>query len=73
MNIEKDNLEKDFKEKISNNEIDDNKIQEIVKKIVEEHGGIIWAENCDKGACMVVQLPMLLDLTRETATEESEL
>lgn len=44
----------------------------IVKKIVEEHGGIIWAENCDKGACMVVQLPMLLDLTRETATEESE-
>jgi nitrogen fixation/metabolism regulation signal transduction histidine kinase len=44
----------------------------IVKKIVEEHGGIIWAENCDKGACMVVQLPMLLDLTRETTTEESE-
>ncbi|MES9943901.1 MAG: ATP-binding protein [Candidatus Thiodiazotropha sp.] len=44
----------------------------IVKKIVEEHGGIIWAENCDKGACMVVQLPMLLDLTREIATEESE-
>ncbi|MEJ2609958.1 MAG: ATP-binding protein [Candidatus Thiodiazotropha sp.] len=35
----------------------------IVKKIVEEHGGIIWAENCDKGACMVMQLPMLLDLT----------
>ena len=34
----------------------------IVKKIVEEHGGIIWAENCDKGACMVMQLPMLLDL-----------
>ncbi|MCU7848960.1 MAG: HAMP domain-containing protein [Candidatus Thiodiazotropha sp. (ex Lucinoma kastoroae)] len=38
----------------------------IVKKIVEEHGGIIWAENCNKGACMVMQLPMLLDL------EESE-
>ncbi|MET0018876.1 MAG: ATP-binding protein [Candidatus Thiodiazotropha sp. 6PLUC1] len=33
----------------------------IVKKIVEEHGGIIYAENCDKGACMVVQLPMLLE------------
>ncbi|MEW8027163.1 MAG: ATP-binding protein [Candidatus Thiodiazotropha sp.] len=44
----------------------------IVKKIVEEHGGIIWAENCDKGACMVVQLPMLLDMARESATEESE-
>ncbi|MCU7929927.1 MAG: HAMP domain-containing protein [Candidatus Thiodiazotropha sp. (ex Codakia rugifera)] len=38
----------------------------IVKKIVEEHSGIIWAENCNKGACMVMQLPMLLDL------EESE-
>ena len=34
----------------------------IVKKIVEEHGGIIWAENCEQGACMVMQLPMLLDL-----------
>ncbi|MEW8505522.1 MAG: ATP-binding protein [Candidatus Thiodiazotropha sp.] len=44
----------------------------IVKKIVEEHGGIIWAENCEIGACMVMQLPMLLDLARETATEESE-
>ncbi|MEW8428652.1 MAG: HAMP domain-containing protein [gamma proteobacterium symbiont of Ctena orbiculata] len=44
----------------------------IVKKIAEEYGGIIWAENCDKGACMVMQLPMLLDLTRETAAEESE-
>ncbi|MCG8054218.1 MAG: ATP-binding protein [Candidatus Thiodiazotropha endolucinida] len=33
----------------------------IVKKIVEEHGGIIWAENCDKGACLVMQLPMLVD------------
>jgi PAS domain S-box-containing protein len=37
----------------------------IVKKIVEEHGGIIWAENCGKGACMVMQLPMLLDLDEE--------
>jgi nitrogen fixation/metabolism regulation signal transduction histidine kinase len=31
----------------------------IVKKIVEEHGGNIWAENCAEGACMVVQLPLL--------------
>ena len=38
----------------------------IVKKIVEEHGGIIWAENCAKGACVVMHLPMLADL------EESE-
>jgi len=33
----------------------------IVKKIVEEHGGIIWAENCGQGACVVMQLPKLMD------------
>jgi nitrogen fixation/metabolism regulation signal transduction histidine kinase len=32
----------------------------IVKKIVEEHGGIIRAENCGQGACVVVQFPMLV-------------
>ncbi|MET0089074.1 MAG: ATP-binding protein [Candidatus Thiodiazotropha sp.] len=42
----------------------------IVKKIVEEHGGIIWAENCDKGACMVMQLPMLLDQAPQQPNEE---
>ncbi|MDJ0805713.1 MAG: ATP-binding protein, partial [Gammaproteobacteria bacterium] len=31
----------------------------IVKKIVEEHGGNLWAENLTAGACMVVQLPVL--------------
>jgi nitrogen fixation/metabolism regulation signal transduction histidine kinase len=31
----------------------------IVKKIVEEHGGNIWAENSPHGACMIIQLPML--------------
>ncbi len=38
----------------------------IVKKIVEEHSGIIWAENCGKGACVVMHLPMLLDLEEES-------
>jgi nitrogen fixation/metabolism regulation signal transduction histidine kinase len=38
----------------------------IVKKIVEEHSGIIWAENCSKGACVVMHLPMLLDLEEES-------
>jgi len=29
----------------------------IVKKIIEEHGGIIWAENADRGARIVARLP----------------
>jgi nitrogen fixation/metabolism regulation signal transduction histidine kinase len=39
----------------------------IVKKIVEEHGGNIWAENCANGACLVVQFPLLneLEVTNE--------
>ncbi len=41
----------------------------IVKKIIEEHGGIIWAENCDKGACVVMQLPMLVDLEPQNSEE----
>lgn len=32
----------------------------IVKKIVEEHGGIIWAENRQEGgACVTLRLPLL--------------
>ena len=32
----------------------------IVKKIVEEHGGMVWAENSDEGgACIVIRLPVL--------------
>lgn len=30
----------------------------IVKKIVEEHGGMITAENTVNGACIVIQLPL---------------
>jgi nitrogen fixation/metabolism regulation signal transduction histidine kinase len=30
----------------------------IVKKIIEEHGGIIWAENVDSGARLVARLPV---------------
>ncbi|QKT03495.1 HAMP domain-containing protein [Ectothiorhodospiraceae bacterium 2226] len=29
----------------------------IVKKIVEEHGGMLWAENVAGGACIVIRLP----------------
>lgn len=32
----------------------------IVKKIVEEHGGMLWAENTHSGgACIVIRLPVL--------------
>lgn len=38
----------------------------IVKKIVEEHGGLIWAENRpERGACVILRLPML-----ESETEQ---
>ena len=36
----------------------------IVKKIVEEHGGMIVAENGDDGACIVIRLPSEMPMTR---------
>ncbi len=36
----------------------------VVKKIVEEHGGSIWAENRQQGgACIVLRLPSRCDMT----------
>lgn len=44
----------------------------IVKKIVEEHGGIIWAENCADGACITLRLPAIPARER-SADDESAL
>ncbi|MDX1513061.1 MAG: ATP-binding protein, partial [Gammaproteobacteria bacterium] len=41
----------------------------IVKRIVEEHGGIVWAENHDNGgASVIIQLPVSLE---DTAADEA--
>lgn len=44
----------------------------IVKKIVEEHGGMIWAENLDNGACMVMRLPVSKDQTETLESNSSK-
>jgi nitrogen fixation/metabolism regulation signal transduction histidine kinase len=31
----------------------------IVKKIVEEHGGVVWAENTAQGASVIMQFPVV--------------
>ncbi len=42
----------------------------IVKKIIDEHGGIIWAENSrDGGGRVVIRLPALQDSTGKTACD----
>jgi nitrogen fixation/metabolism regulation signal transduction histidine kinase len=39
----------------------------IVKKIVEEHGGVVWAENqSDGGASVVMQLPVVTSAQSQT-------
>lgn len=41
----------------------------IVKRIVEEHGGVVWAENHENGgASIVIQLPVTVEGAAETAT-----
>jgi len=47
----------------------------IVKKIVEEHSGVIWAENLQQGACMTIRLPVAQNGVAEevyTIVAESE-
>lgn len=44
----------------------------IVKKIVEEHGGMIVAENGDDGACMVIRLPLEPPAARVEPQAEAE-
>jgi signal transduction histidine kinase len=40
----------------------------IVKKIVEEHGGMIWAENAEGGgACIIIRLPVSKELAQHAA------
>jgi nitrogen fixation/metabolism regulation signal transduction histidine kinase len=43
----------------------------IVKRIVEEHGGVVWAENHENGgASIVVQLPVMAEESSDTAAPE---
>lgn len=42
----------------------------IVKKIVDEHGGMIWAENQDNGgARVIIRLPALADINSRAACD----
>ncbi len=42
----------------------------IVKKIIEEHGGIIWAENAKGGARVATRLPLWRDEHHEEVPQE---
>jgi len=43
----------------------------IVKKIIEEHGGIIWAENAKGGARVATRLPLWRDEHHEEVPKEA--
>jgi nitrogen fixation/metabolism regulation signal transduction histidine kinase len=43
----------------------------IVKKIIEEHGGIIRADNGERGACITARLPALHGVTEAQPAESS--
>jgi len=45
----------------------------IVKKIVEEHGGVVWAENQDEGgASVVIQFPVISGDARSASVAEKQ-
>jgi len=44
----------------------------IVKKIVEEHSGVIWAENIEHGACMTIRLPAAKNVMKDMTPMEAE-
>ena len=45
----------------------------IVKKIVEEHGGIVWAENnSEGGACFRVRLPLLHNAAVTPSSQQTD-
>ncbi len=45
----------------------------IVKKIVEEHGGMVWAENLEQGACVVIRLPVMAAAPAPTSEPQPRL
>ncbi|MGD9389894.1 MAG: ATP-binding protein, partial [Thioalkalispiraceae bacterium] len=44
----------------------------IVKKIVEEHGGMLWAENTQTGgACIIIRLPVMTSSKKQNKMDDS--